>query len=95
VAVNEATGLVVGKEGNRAGDVVRPGKAAHRDTAGYVRVGVAAAGLVGSIHFCFYPAGANGVDAYTATAPFRGKRTRKTDQAVFRSVVRRSICYGN
>ena len=94
VAVDEGAFGVVGEEGDGAGDVVGPGEAAHGDALRDVGVGVAAAGLVGVVHFGFHPAGADGVDANAAPAPLGGERAGEADEAVLRGVVGGAVAYG-
>src|SRR5271170_3469643 len=87
VAVDEGALLRIGQEGDGFGDVVGSGEACHRDAAGDVGVGVAAAGLVGGVHFGFNPAGADCVDAHAAGAPFGSQGAGQADQSVLGSVV--------
>ena len=50
-------------------------------------IGVAAAGLIGCIHFGFYPTRTDGVYANAVATPFRGKCSREADEAVLGGVV--------
>lgn len=87
LAVDKAALGRVGEEKNGAGDVVGTGEAGHRDAPGDVLVGVAAAGLVGDIHLCFHPTGADGVDANATPAPLSRKGAGKTYEAVLGGIV--------
>src|SRR5277367_3547312 len=62
VAVDEGAFDGVGEEGDGAGDGVGRGESSHRNARDNVSIGVAAAGLIGCVHFRFHPAGADGVD---------------------------------
>src|SRR5262245_30534137 len=87
VAVDEGTGLVVGKECDGECDVVGRSETSQRHAARDVGVSVATASLVCNVHFGFDPAGANRVDANAAAAPLGGERASEADQPVLGSVV--------
>src|SRR5438445_3367655 len=67
--VDEAAFFGVSKKPNSVRHVVRCGESRHRYTAGDITVRVSAPGLVGDIHFRFYPTRTHRVNTNPAATP--------------------------
>jgi len=80
VTVDEGAFDWVGEESDGASDVIGRGESAHGNAGSNVLIGVAAAGLIGRVHFGFHPARADGVDANSVAAPLRSESTCQADE---------------
>ena len=86
-SVHETGSLLVSEDSYRSRLVGGPCKARHRYAIDDVLIRVRAAALVRDVHLRLDPARADCIDTHTSSAPFRGKRFRKSDQAMLGCIV--------